>query len=241
MTPREAVDTLARFINHPSTGDDNEADAIEAVGVLDKLVVDAEEAPMLAKPAEPWLDNSIQFPRLLSEIFFMGLTPEQERHLEAEMDLEGDSIRELFERADAIWQEIKDRTRPANADNPGCSCGMADHGAPGHDSHISAEAHSDNHASEVRFNAAPFFEQASDEEILALAKCDWGGDYPADRVAEFMADGCADLRDMFRYVEAAHKVKDMGFECHVDEDDAMRWLDQNWPELAAKIREEVNE
>jgi hypothetical protein len=38
MTPREAVDILARFINHPSTSDDNEADAIEAVGVLDKLV-----------------------------------------------------------------------------------------------------------------------------------------------------------------------------------------------------------
>jgi hypothetical protein len=45
MTPREAVDHLAEFINRPSENDDREADAIEAVSVLDKLVVDAEECP----------------------------------------------------------------------------------------------------------------------------------------------------------------------------------------------------
>jgi hypothetical protein len=38
MTPREAVDHLAAFINQPSEGDDREADAIEAVGVLEKLL-----------------------------------------------------------------------------------------------------------------------------------------------------------------------------------------------------------
>lgn len=88
-----------------------------------------------------------------------------------------------------------------------------------------AEAHSDDHASEVVFDATPWFEQASDEEIAALRACGWGGDYPADNVAIFMADHNEELARMFAYVEAAHNVKDIGFECHVVEKDVILWLE----------------
>jgi hypothetical protein len=49
MTPREAVDHLAEFINRPSENDDREADAIEAVGVLDKLVAQTPTEPVYAE------------------------------------------------------------------------------------------------------------------------------------------------------------------------------------------------
>lgn len=38
MIPQQAIDILANFISHPSTGDDKEADAIEAMGVLQMAV-----------------------------------------------------------------------------------------------------------------------------------------------------------------------------------------------------------
>ena len=62
---------------------------------------------------------------------------------------------------------------------------------------------------EVRFygQAAPWFEQAPDEAILDLAKCGWGGDYPADAVAEFFEGKVPDITAMFKY-------KQHGFECY---------------------------
>ena len=52
-----------------------------------------------------WKDNAIQFPRLISEIMAT-----QEIEIEAlcqSMDLTEVEVEELFDRADAIWQEIK--------------------------------------------------------------------------------------------------------------------------------------
>ena len=37
---------------------------------------------------------------------------------------------------------------------------------------IRAETHPDDHAREIEFDATKWFEQASDEEILALARTD---------------------------------------------------------------------
>lgn len=54
-----------------------------------------------------WEDDSIQFPRLLSEI----LNTQGSLDWEAleDMDLSRDQIEELFDRADARWQAIKRR------------------------------------------------------------------------------------------------------------------------------------
>lgn len=43
---------------------------------------------------------------------------------------------------------------------------------------IKAEVHTDDHIYEVNFDAEPWFAQASDKEILEVAECGWGGDYP---------------------------------------------------------------
>lgn len=106
---------------------------------------------------------------------------------------------------------------------------------------IKAECHSDDHAVEVTFDAVPFFKKASYEKILALAKCGWGGDYPADEVAIYMAGKNKEVKDMFTYVEARRKQADVGFECHVDKVETLSWLLKNRPRIHAKLMDEQSE
>ena len=54
-----------------------------------------------------WENNSIQFPRLLAEIQQVGLTDEQYRKLELEMDLRPKDIDWIFGQAIEAWDEIK--------------------------------------------------------------------------------------------------------------------------------------
>lgn len=101
---------------------------------------------------------------------------------------------------------------------------------------IRAECHSDDHVVEVAFDATIWFEQASDKEILDLAAVEWGGDYPADDVAIWMADRNGDIARMFTYLEmVAGRRNSPGFECHIDGMDAMGWLGEHRPHLVAKI------
>lgn len=104
---------------------------------------------------------------------------------------------------------------------------------------IHAEVHSDDYVYETDFDATLWFQSATENEILALAKCEWGGDYPADAVAEFMSDHNTDIAEMFRYLERINRGytgrEGCGFECYVDEDDALGWLKENKPDLFRKI------
>lgn len=109
---------------------------------------------------------------------------------------------------------------------------------------IRAEAHSDDHHVQVEFDAVHWFEQASDSEIADLARCDWGGDYPADAVAEFFdRTGKNSTSRLFRYLEAIaddRSKKDVsGFECHVNRADAIQWVKAHrHPALVAEVANE---
>lgn len=62
-------------------------------------------------PNENWVNDDIQFPRLLSEIYaVVELNDEQWEDLCDSMSLDRDQIVEVFERADATWQGIKQKT-----------------------------------------------------------------------------------------------------------------------------------
>ncbi|MFZ3482186.1 hypothetical protein [Sphingomonas sp. 3-13AW] len=101
---------------------------------------------------------------------------------------------------------------------------------------IKAETYSDDRAVEVNFDALRWFEQASDEEILELARCEWGGDYPADAVAQHFEGAHGEVTEMFEHIAHMQNTRNpIGFECHVNEDDAMAWLLQNKPDLHKKI------
>lgn len=96
---------------------------------------------------------------------------------------------------------------------------------------IQAEVHSDDHVYGVDFNATPWFDQASDEEIESLLNCDFGGDYPADEVARHFDGQNQEITILLDY---CRRKDGIGFECHVDVDDVGKWLAENRPNLYQK-------
>jgi hypothetical protein len=69
---------------------------------------------MPVKPENPrWLDDAVQFPRLIAELESTGaFTPAVLQALSEEMDLTEADICELIDRAQAAWDDIKQRTKP---------------------------------------------------------------------------------------------------------------------------------
>lgn len=98
---------------------------------------------------------------------------------------------------------------------------------------IRAEVFSDDRIYEIKFDAAKWFEQADPSALRDLASCEWGGDYPADNVAEFFInDKNSNVADLFDYLHRLHAHgKIMGFECYVNEVDALAWLQTHRPEV----------
>lgn len=98
---------------------------------------------------------------------------------------------------------------------------------------IPAEVHTDDHSIKIEFDAVTWFEQASDKEIVDLANCNWRGDYPADAVAQ---DSMAWRKDIDRVFNHFNPDKNLGgFECSVNEEKAVGWLQENKPEIAKII------
>lgn len=99
---------------------------------------------------------------------------------------------------------------------------------------VKAKAHDDAYVNEVEFDAAPWFAQASDAEIIALRDIEWRGDEQADRVAIFFKDSSPGIADIMTFCHATIRAaRPVGFECAVDEDTAMTWLKQHRPGLWA--------
>ncbi len=99
---------------------------------------------------------------------------------------------------------------------------------------VNAEVHTDDQNVKVEFDAAPWFAQASDEDIMALHEIDWGGGEAADNVAEHFIGKHAGIDGLFDYLRAIRNGCAMGFECSVDDDDVFGWLEQNRPDLLVR-------
>ena len=97
---------------------------------------------------------------------------------------------------------------------------------------IKANAQSDDGSIFIEFDAEPWFKQALDKDIFALARNGWGGCYPADQVVTDSSSWVPKLADMLRFLELNNALKhdrrqELGFECLVDTDDAWNWLREN--------------
>ena len=114
--------------------------------------------------------------------------------------------------------------------------------------HVTAECHSDDRIVEASFNAALWLEKATPKEIVALSRCGWGGDYPADAVCLFMSDFDENVADMHLHIETLAKARAagvggglgndaVGFECHIDAPEARAWLAENRPDVYKKVCE----
>lgn len=90
---------------------------------------------------------------------------------------------------------------------------------------VSASAYSDDRVVKVSFDCTAWFKQATHDQIVRLAEAGWARDYPADEVAEHMADHNQEVKQLFDYLALVHKAgKDCGFECEVSKAQALAWL-----------------
>ena len=96
---------------------------------------------------------------------------------------------------------------------------------------IAAHCHSDCQTVDIEFDAVDWFKQCSASDLKDLIDCDWRGDYPADDVARFFED--SSTAPLFQYVATSGE----GFECYVNEDDAIAWLEEHRPELLEQVQE----
>jgi hypothetical protein len=101
---------------------------------------------------------------------------------------------------------------------------------------VRAEVHSDDHMHEVAFDAVEWFQQASDEEIIALAKIEWGGDYEADEVAKHFEDENEGIEALMSYCCRSQNA--VGFECSVGSEDALKWLKEHRPRVYEQLADE---
>ena len=83
----------------------------------------------------------------------------------------------------------------------------------------------------IRFDAGPWFAQASDQEIRALAKEGWGSCCEADAVALFCEDVDPEVDRFFDIIDGLREFDEDygGFECYVNGDTALKWLRANRP------------
>ncbi len=106
---------------------------------------------------------------------------------------------------------------------------------------VKGQVSSDDDVRHATFDAAPWLAQASDQDIRALAACGWGGDYPADAVAEWSSRHSPDVHRLFCCLNDANGIREaggldpIGFECHVDEGEALAWLKEHRPALHAEL------
>lgn len=79
------------------------------------FVLDKSGRPLVHKhrPDDNWENDAIQFARLIAEMeaagYFASDSRRLERKLVASMDLEPGQLAELVERAQGVWDDIKDR------------------------------------------------------------------------------------------------------------------------------------
>lgn len=103
---------------------------------------------------------------------------------------------------------------------------------------IPAEIHSDDHVFEVRFDAEPWFKQASASQILDLYDVEWGGDYAADVIGQHFEDKIPEVGELFRYLGRKAGMKNApGFEVHVKGSKALEWLSANRLDVYNVIKE----
>ena len=108
---------------------------------------------------------------------------------------------------------------------------------------IPAEVRDDRGNLRTPFDATPWFRAASDEDILALARIDWGGDTEADAVAEFARLSDSNVGNFFATRRVARMVcqTPSGYECSVDGDKALAWLQVHRPTVWTQLQSLVTE
>jgi hypothetical protein len=106
---------------------------------------------------------------------------------------------------------------------------------------IGAEVHSDDRRFEVDFDARRYFMEARAEDIEELAVNGWADEEPADAVALHMEDHVPEIAHLMAYCRATtnprNPVGSVGFECSVNERQALAWLRVRRPDVYKVLEE----
>lgn len=106
---------------------------------------------------------------------------------------------------------------------------------------IHAACHTADEAMRVEFDATPWFAETDARFIVLLAERDWSAPWIADALEA--RPGYETLRELVRYArdrldrESSEDPSWPTFECRVNGNEAIAWLEQNRPDLAAAIHQ----
>jgi hypothetical protein len=106
---------------------------------------------------------------------------------------------------------------------------------------IRASCHTADNALALEFDATPWFREADRQSILHLARQGWSSAWVADALETH--PGYEGLHQLVSY--AATRLRDESLEdptwdaldCDINQSDAMHWLAENRPEIAAMIQD----
>lgn len=96
---------------------------------------------------------------------------------------------------------------------------------------IRAVVVSDDKIASAEFDAVPWFRQATDDELVALAYEGWGHEDTSDAVAAFFRRSVPDVEKVFKHVAEMlrydNRIEDAGLGCEIHENDATLWIQKN--------------
>jgi len=105
---------------------------------------------------------------------------------------------------------------------------------------IRATCHTVDDALTVEFDATPWFEEADPASIVQVAGQGWSSTWIADGLEK--RPGYERLHELIDYATSRLGLESLEdptfptYECTVNGPEAMAWLDENRPEVAATIR-----
>ncbi len=98
--------------------------------------------------------------------------------------------------------------------------------------------YADDRLFDATFDTIPWFEQATDDEILALAKINFGGGPEADAVAEWFDEKLRRVEVVLEYCE--HTTRGPGpivnFTAEIHSEAAVEWIAKHRPHLLEKSK-----
>ncbi len=102
---------------------------------------------------------------------------------------------------------------------------------------IKASLKDDNDIISIDFDVTAWFEQATDDQIVALAKSEWGYDYEADAVADYFFEKDENVTKFFTCLRIMQEIGrgNNGFACAIDDGEAIKWVTEHRPHLLERM------
>ncbi|MNR71518.1 hypothetical protein D3C71_21470 [compost metagenome] len=95
---------------------------------------------------------------------------------------------------------------------------------------VDAKFWTDDRRWEADFDAAPYLAGFAEKELLAIIEVGFGGDYCTDAIAQEAAVHVPEISKAMEYlgiINQAPSRDSVGFECRVNEEQFLRWMDAN--------------